>query len=197
MVRISLIALVFSACGTRYGSPGGSFATVTVRVTASLSLPSSCRSDADIAAQLVIAELGITCPLQVTRNGASLTVSGDCPNVPTGGAQTLLLQYVTQRPNAADLVTLAESTGRADLVSVADMPLVDVVFDQSVPSLVAKTKGLDSDPAAERLRFNCDRDGTDHCVDGATSAGPDVDTCSNLQEHCAGTLFTAAINTCN
>ena len=98
----------------------------------------------------------------------------------------------------AKQILVAESVGRADLTK-PDNPIVEVKFDETVPSLRPKTKALATETSAEKDRFNCDRTGTNVCDKAGppvASTGADPDTCSNLEELCMATLFNTANNTC-
>jgi hypothetical protein len=132
------------------------------------------------------------CPLQVVVVGTDLEVRGSCAGVKGREDKKLLLQWYV--PFAQKEIVIAESELTIALSS-AKVSEVKVQIDAADIFIRSKTTAQESE--ADRNRFNCDRTGISYCVDTqGTPSGPDNDTCSNLEELCAGTLFTTNVATC-
>ena len=191
-----IFVMLFCACRTTYDPPPGvsPYATVILRITAKLDLPSGCQQPEAIEAAVLIDGSSDECPLQVERDRLDLVINGECAEVSTGAQRTFTLSYFVRQ--GAQRVLVGESVGRADLVK-PDSLVVQVVFDSSVASLKPKTEALSTETDAEKDRFNCDRLGVDRCANPkASGAVIDVDDCSNLEELCKGTLFSATTDDC-
>jgi hypothetical protein len=181
-----LAILVAAACGSPTMSPRTS---VDLHVDATLAKPDGGCARSDATAQLLIQGLETTpCPLSVSAMPVSFAASGVCTGVPTGTTRTLTLQWL--EPGSGWL--LAESIGRADLGS----PAGDTVTI-SFAGIATKTSGLPTETLVEQIRFNCDRSGYNACDGGVGDGGTaEIDSCSNYEEYCAGTIDEAAVNTC-
>jgi len=157
-----------------------------------------------VQAKLIVETLEKTpCPLTVDFDSmqGEYLVHGDCPNIPTGKTLAITLDWFVNAPTTNQEILVGESVGSVRL----DLPqydqIVNVVFTND-PQYRPKTKAKPDDPPSECNRFNCDRAGVNSCDGTKSSPNPnlpcasDVDTCSNLEELCKGTLFADEVDKC-
>lgn len=193
-VAVLSCAATFHACG------GAEVATPTVIRTRFPISKANCPTSAlaDLKARVFIRNLdGVDvrepCPLQLTVVGDNLELRGTCKGVTGREDKNLLLQwYVTSTFTQADVIVAeSELTIALSRATVAD---VRVEIDPADISI--RSKPAANEAVADRDRFNCDRTSINYCVTSGTASGPDNDTCSNLEELCAGTLFTTDVKQC-
>jgi hypothetical protein len=153
-----------------------------------------------LQAQMVVEGLEATpCELTVTQTPqGEYSADGRCEGVPVGKKRLVTLRWYVQAPVTKKQILLAEASGSAPL-ETASSPELTVTFDPALsPVTKPKVRASVSDPASEKDRFNCDRGGQFGAGDSPcdstqtlTQIGADKDTCSNLEELCKGTLFSA------
>lgn len=205
MRAFAISVLALAACRTQYVDvvPAGG-EELAVEVRGNVPLPAACvLALSQVTAVLLIDSVDAPCPLVLEKNDDRLAFSGSC-SVFSGGRARM-----TVRLNAVGGTSpvLAETVGLADL-SYVSQPIVQINFaPEDSPALAAKTKAGPLESVTERRRFNCDIDGEDGCsvvpsvacacAPSTTPITSEIDTCSNLQELCAGTLFMPGVaNAC-
>ena len=191
-MKYFFMLLGMSHCATRYETP--STEPLRVRVDGTLTTPSICGARDRIQSRVRFDSLPTPCELDVQQDNERTRVVGECESLPREATVVALQYYVTA--TTGEPVILAETVARADFTH-AETDVVMLVFES--PPLELKTAGQATETLAERQRFNCDFGGENRCgmePDPRTDL-EQQDSCSNLQELCAGTLFTASIDQCS
>ncbi len=152
-----------------------------------------------VSAELVFEGAGVPCPLTVAGTASDLLVSGVCP-FPSGDRTKVSLQWYTTGPASGRHVLLAETVATlpGSLSSAAETAQIN--FDSPEAFLVPKTEANVNETSTEKDRFNCDRSGTNVCDVASPpqqATVSDQDLCSNLEELCAGTLFSEHLSQCS
>jgi hypothetical protein len=197
-MRAALAVSILAGCGTFYTGPLPVGAEVHLGTRGRLALPAGCA----LAPEQIVAELlvGDAEPCAVTTtpaaNASAFVFNGSCP-AKSGQTTTVTLRV---RAAAGQKPVLSEVSGAVNLVMNAQSNVEINFDDEGAPLLKAKTIATSDDPPDVHARFNCDRSGPNLCAQPGTEAaltGDELDTCSNLQELCAGTLLSDNLAKCN
>ncbi len=182
---------------------------VQQRFFASAAECAALRSNVGLRAQFYLDGFDEPCELEPVRaEDGSLSVDHDCeyPSVDvTPGNLTFSLRWYVVSPNAKKQLVIAESYGAAHFCKYhrddGSLPPAEWTLNFDDPGINAEpveqwTKAARVGLSSERLRFNCDErgpllSGGSPCdAPEETPAGPVLDTCSNYEELCRGTLFS-------
>lgn len=179
--------LLLSAC-TRYEG------AQDLRLSARLSLPATCMPSRSLDMLVQIEGSDDSCFADdVVQQGQDLVGTAICRSVLIW-SQPLHVQILWQAAELQDLYVsgiVAIATSEITVPANNSAPYTDITLND-----VARTVPDPEDPA--RYSLNCDAYGTNTCIGGSgATTGQTVDTCTNFQEYCSGSLFKEEVSTCD